>query len=1446
MFKNRIMKKLGAGLIAGLCAFSMLGATAGGLTAYAADSATENPAFPTSDKVVAQAATLLGCKYLFGYKGYTGVYYQGSYKPMTEAAVRKQGIDCSGLVYYTLTHLGYQTGGFSWNNPVPVDNAHWLTISDKCTVTYGGVTSKIDLEKKNISSKDRPYWECADGSTIAPGSVVVADNPDGVDHAWIYIGEFASRAEIVNYLKNIGVNESLITDKTVGDGNGDGGTHWRIESNGSEGVVINNKTDGKKATAMNMYAFRVTKTNAKFGIKKVYFGDHSVVINGTSPIDSTKAIYGVYSDKACTVKVGEITIGSDGIGSIDLPDKTYYVKEIAAPTGYSLSNDVFQLKANDTVLVTEDYLKGSIRIDKTAEDGMTEGREFKVTWTEKNRSHELTAKTDANGIAAFNGLNVYDLITLKPITYNVSEINVDTRYESPKAQDITLVNGNADLTVTANFSNVLKKGNIQINKQSEDGQNGDRTFRIVGGGKTYDIVTNADGIAMLTDIPVYDSKNEKITYTISENNVPIKYVIPANQTVTLTADETTNVTFKNILKKFSLEVTKKDAETSTPQGDASLAGAVYGLYKNGKLLKSFTTDENGCFTTDEYVCGEYVLKEISASKGYLLDETEYAVGNDAEHYVIESNVVPMDVTESVIKGKIAIIKHSDDNPDVIQHFECGAEFEVYLKSAGSYESATESERDILVTDENGYAESKSLPYGVYTVHQTVTIDDAAFAEDFDVTVSANDQIYEYVINNAPFKSYVKLVKVDAETGNAIAYATAGFALYDADGNRISVTVGDETIDTFFTENNGILMTPMPLRYGDYTLYEVQAPMGYVLSEDGIVFHVSSENSEQEDAVTVIKLTKANSPQKGRISVQQTGNIFRSVTALGSAISVDEDGTVHTYGENIYHPVFENGGLAGAEFEVIAAEDIVTADGTIRAKNGDVVATLVTNENGYAETDLLYLGKYTVQETNAPYGYVRNATPQTAELAYAGQKIEVRDTVNTAFDNEYQKVQILLTKEMECDELFGIGRNDEYRMVRFGLYADETLTAADGSVIPQDGLLAEVSLDENHSAIFEENLPLGRYYVKEIATDEHYMLNGEKYPVNFEYMGQEMTTVQIDCGTFTNRLKRSNANGRKVSESGEPLENALFGLFDMNALVFTEDTAMMTAVSDATGCFTFSDIPYGSYLVREIQAPVGYILSDEIYPVTIDEDGDTVEILAENKAITVEFSKETIYGEELAGAKMQLIDENEIVVDEWISDTETHIIAELAAGSYILKEVASPDGYVIATDIRFTVDEYGKVSVEGVDAEAFSENGNPLIVMVDNTTLVKVSKRDITNDAELPGATLQIIDENGEIVEEWVSTTEPHYIEGKLIAGKTYTLKEIIAPDGYEIANAIEFTVSTDGTVDEVVMRDELTPEETKTGDTGRNPLGYLLLFVGICFTVFGAVIGRKEDENEKD
>lgn len=659
---------------------------------------------------------------------------------------------------------------------------------------------------------------------------------------------------------------------------------------------------------------------------------------------------------------------------------------------------------------------GNLEIIKTSEDGIVANIEFTV----KGNGKTYNVKTDSSG-----KIKIPDLTAGE---YTVTE-KVPVRYESQQSKKVTVQAGK---TASVSFSNTLKKGAIKINKQSEDGQNGGRTFTVSGNGKTYTINTNSDGIALLSDIPVYDKDNKKITYTISEKGVPVKYVVPASQTATLTADATTTKTFKNVLKKFTAEVIKKDSEYESSQGDGSLAGAVYGIYNGEELVDTYTTDEKGYFKTKEYVCGDnWTIKEITPSEGYLLDDTVYSVGAEAKNYTVEKNTVKMTVKEDVIKGKISIVKHSDDGTTQIETPEQGAEFEVYLKSAGSYEKAKDAEKDYLICDKNGFDETKLMPYGIYVVHQTKGWENTEWMKDFEVIINENEKSYFYLINDAVLTSLVRIVKKDAETGNIIPVSGIGFKVWDCRNEcYIEQTVNypsQITINTFYTDESGALMLPNELVYGNYELHEVQTANGYMLDETPVPFAVDG----QEEVITIEKF---NTAQKGRISVQKTGDIFTRVNKTSSAYT-DEDGNM-IENPTTYTPVFEIGNLSGAVFQVIASEDILTADGTVRANSGDVVAELTADENGYAETDLLYLGKYEVKEINAPDGYVLNTESQFVELTYAGQEIEVRDTVNAAFVNDYQRLEISLEKILEQDETFAIGTNEEYKSVRFGLFAEE--------------------------------------------------------------------------------------------------------------------------------------------------------------------------------------------------------------------------------------------------------------------------------------------------------------------------------------------------------------------------------------------------------------------------
>ena len=813
-------------------------------------------------------------------------------------------------------------------------------------------------------------------------------------------------------------------------------------------------------------------------------------------------------------------------------------------------------------------------------------------------------------------------------------------YGDASLQDvITGVENDAD-PIRACFKVKTSSGNLKLVKTAEDGNVANIEFTVKGDGYSKTAKTNSKGEFELTDL--VPGK-----YTVTEHT-PTEYAEQKSKTVNVESGKTATVSFSNVLKKWNLTVTKTDAETKSAQGDATLAGAVYGIYNNGKLVDKYTTDKNGGFTTSNYVCGDnWTLKEIEPSEGYLLDETEYHIGSEAKKYTIENNSISIGVTEDILMGKISIIKHTDDGSTKIETPEKGAEFQVYLKSAGGYSKAKETERDILTCDEYGFAETKDLPYGIYTVHQTKGWNGTEFIADFDVFISENNKTYKYLINNASLESYVKIVKVDSETGKQIPYAGAGFQIYDSNGNKVTMkyTYPNVTeIDTFYTNSDGYLITPETLPYGKgYSVVEVQAPYGYILDSTPVYFDITAENTSEENGVTIVKTEKKNTPQKGAITVEKTGEIFSNVTAVGGGYT-DENGNDVAL-PTIYQPEYSVSGLSGAVFEIYADENITTPDGTIRYTKDTLVDTITTGKKGTATSKQLYLGRYRVVETVAPYRTVINPEPHTVELTYSGQNEKVTNT-STSFTNDRQKVVIDLTKILEQDEKFSIGNNDEILNVSFGLYADEDLKAANGTVIPKNGLLEIITCDEKGKATFTTDLPIGSYYVKEIITDNHYILSDKKYPVVFEYAGQDTATVHIsvnDGEPIENEIIYGTIKGLKSDrETGENIAGALFGLFNAEEKEFTEKTAILTSKSNEDGIFNFENVPYGEYIVRELKPAEGYLPNEENYTVTISENKEIIEITVENDKIPELGTTATIDG------KKEFTVNGDITIDDVVS------------------------------------------------------------------------------------------------------------------------------------------------------------------------------------------------------
>ncbi|MFR2513487.1 MAG: SpaA isopeptide-forming pilin-related protein [Oscillospiraceae bacterium] len=1072
-------------------------------------------------------------------------------------------------------------------------------------------------------------------------------------------------------------------------------------------------------------------------------------------------------------------------------------------------------------LDTETYGTGLIK--KTSEDGVVSGIKFNISGNGVNQ----TVVTKADGTVD---------ISLMPGVYTVTEQPID-RYEPQSVQRITIVSGH---TSTVTFSNTLKRGSLEIIKSSEDNLVEGVKFHLYGtslSGLPVDeyAVTDANGVARFENVLISGAD----PYTVEEINTATRYVIPASQTAPIEWEKVTSRSFTNILKKFNVTVTKSDAEIGTAQGDASLAGAVYGIYKGEELIDTYTTDKNGQFTTKYYVCSnDWTVREISPSEGYLLDRTIHKVGAEPELYTVEFNSTANDVTEQVIKGNIAIIKHTDNGETQIETPETGAAFEVFRKAAGSFDAAKETERDILTCDENGFAQTKDMPYGIYTVRQTSGWEGRELMKPFDVFISKDGQTYRYLINNANFESYIKIVKKDAETGNTIPYAGAGFQIYDPNGNLVTMTFTYPevtTIDTFYTTADGELITPQTLEYGKgYSLVEVQAPYGYVLNSEPVYFDVMQENSEIDSGITVIEVVRSNMAQKGTITVSKSGEVFSSVNEAGG----------------LYQPVYAVRGLKDAVYEITAAEDIYTLDGTLRASKGEVVDTVTTGADGTAVSKELYLGKYEVKEITAPFGMVLNEEIHAVELVYAGQNVAVTETA-TSFYNERQRVEIDLIKRLMTDEAYGIGKNGEIFDVTFGLYAEKELTAADGTVIPADGLIEIISLDGNGSGKVKTDLPIGSYYVKELATNSAYILNGQKYPVVFEYAGQKTAIVHITANggeAIDNDIIYGSVSGKKSDEDGNALGGAVIGIFKTGTEKFTTENAIQTTVTAADGSFSFEKVPYGTWVIREIESPTGFVLSEEEITVTIGTVDEVVEIELVNYFIkgNIELTKvDNDYPDNrLTGAEFEVyadtngdgkLDSSDKLLGAMTElDGGVYQMKELRYGKYLVREKTAPTSFVLDENVySVSIEENGKTYIveneAGVGFVNAAQKGSLKIVKTSSDGKVEGFSFRVTG-ADGYDQTFKT-DKDGEI-----------YIEGLRIG--EYTVSEVndSVSAGYILPADKQATVKV-GATTIVEMHNELR-DTPKTGDDFNLALWVSLAAVSVLGAGVLGFAGFKKKKKE--
>lgn len=1172
---------------------------------------------------------------------------------------------------------------------------------------------------------------------------------------------------------------------------------------------------------------------------------------------------------------------------------------------------------NETTLVDENNVLGNFAVSYPGVDFSVSGNEL----------HVSTSETEFGTITAEKRLPS----SVPGVVTGGTKYWLRDEYQNVVTFD---VEGSAE-PVKCYFSLEIKAGTLQLVKTSEDGEVSGIPFHISGNGVEKDVVTGPEGIIRVDNLQAGN-------YTVTEK-APDKYVQPESQQVTIYPGQTSSVNFSNILKKFTVDMEKVDSATGEAQGDSTLDGAVYGLFKGETLLDTYTTANGGKFTTKEYPCGpDYSIREISPSEGYLLDETVYPVGAEPGNFTLENNSIPMTATEDVILGSIAITKHTDQpaipdlkepapqsdapaeesNPaesvpveDVpveepaesnsveeaptssssgisestpvpedadasssqpeesaesgptaesaeepspesspapesepqpapsvssvpeiipaaaslasnasilplsttashdevqIEQPEEGAEFQIYLASAGSYENAKESERDLLITDSHGFAKSKSMPYGLYVVHQTKGAAGQKFVPDFSVFISEHGKTYYFILNNPTFTSLIRFEKKDLESGKIIPLAGTAVKIKNADTGEWVVQhlnyPSPIDIDTFVTDSTGTLMLPQPLPFGNYELFEQQSPWGYVFDGEPVPFVVDGT----QDVVTV---EKYNIPQKGTITVSKEGEVFSHVAESGG----------------MYQPQYEVQGQPGAVYDITALEDIVTPDGTVHLKAGELVTTLTTGSDGIATSEPLYLGRYQILERTAPDGMVVDPEPEEVTLSYAGQEVEIT-SASVGFVNERQKVEISLKKLLEQDETFSIGMNEEWKNITFGLFAAEQLTASDGTSIPADGLMETIGIDENGNAVFKTDVPCGAsLYVKEIGTDDHYILSDKKYPVVFEYGGQDVTKVQIQVNNgeaIENTLKRGKVSGWKVDQDGFELAGAKIGLFCFDETEFTEETAFLVTESNPIGYFEFDKVPVGNWLVREIAPPAAFILTEETFPVEITEDGQTIEITIENQIIkgTAETTKvDADFPEnKLSGAVFEVyadVDNNgefDAEIDKLageMAETEPGLyqMKNLVYGNYFLHEKESPEFFQRDENYYlFSITE--NEAVVRIETEA----GVGFLNKAQTGSLKVVKTAD---DDSIEGRTFKITgtDFMGNPYEQEFQTDEKGEIHVTLRVGE-YTVSEVAGEDAEKYILPDDQTIEIKaGETTTVKMHNKLVPEVPTVPQTGDHP-----------------------------
>ena len=1168
-----------------------------------------------------------------------------------------------------------------------------------------------------------------------------------------------------------------------------------------------------------------------------------------SKVNLSGAVFGIYADSACkNLLVQMPATDSNGTSEVELPktQDTVYLKEISVPEGYKLNTESFNVKLETgkttSVAVTNEEQKGKITIRKkgevltgvTGEEGNLTfvygnadfaGAEYNIYAAEDIYSQDkvtkvhkagdlvesLTTGEDGSAVSKELYLGKYKVVEQK-----APENLVIGKTEQERTQFVTLSYAGQNVELSqgeTTFTNARPEISVNVVKKSkhddvtlegatfglyaeEDLTAADGKVLVEKGSLVERAVSDREGMAVFhADIPL------NFHYSVKEIQAPDKYYMTdevyrffyeykddSTYTYTFSHD------FKNEEVRGEVHVSKidQDSQGFISQGDATLVGAKYGLYaaediehpnkkdgivhKKGELVAQGTISSEGTVDFKNLYLGNYFVKEIEPAEGYLLDETEYPVEVSYEGQEVQIVHREVTVKETVKKQAFQLIKISEDGEQTETELVEGAGFKVFLISElsgvkdgslkpgnGSYytpedfitydyskdETASywENGKKITVpelfTDKKGYLKSPELPYGTYVVFESTVPENLKGIRPFIVQISEDSrepQVWR-VFDDRPLQYYFKIVKKDAQTQKPVLDNSAAYKIYDVEAEKYVEMIvrypKKEVVSVFRTNEEGYLITPEQLKCGTYRIEEVEAPENYV--------QVGFENALLKDGKEV------------PLNEVADGGTYQEAKKAPITITVDSD-TVHQVEE-------ETG-----KFIVV-----------IEQYNDEAVGSLTIHKKGEKLSGASKVEeKFLTKMKNGVAGFVNQVSS-----FFTGEEVMEKEK---GYKFDYEE------GNMEGAE--------------FAIHAKETIYTPDGQKdeagnrivkYEKDALVARMVTDKEGKAVLN-NLPIGKYYVVEEKAGQNCVLDPEAKEFEIAYKGQEVAVDYVTMELTNQRQKVSLSILKKDAETGKPLEGVVFGLYAQENIknaagevVVEKDALIELGTTDEEGKLVFqADLPHGKYYIQEVEHKPGYLPNDEVYSFDASYTDQTLELLAfseeiSNQPTITEFTKVDLTGgQEIEGAKMQILDQDGKVVEEWVSKKEPHVVYALEPGEYVLHEEQAPteQGYVRAEDVKFVVEETGDVQK---------------VKMEDDHTKVSISKTDITDGKEIEGAKLQILDQDGEVVESW-TTGEEHLIEYLPVG--TYTLHEEAAVDGYIVANDVEFTVEETGEIQKVKMEDE--------------------------------------------